>query len=245
MGRSKIVARMRIAGALSSFLSLASSSVIAIFVLSLLPTSSSLSVSELHGKYYEIFHRSGNRNAASHLWASYILDRSTSFTTEEIYNLFGGFCPISGSPVRPSAWSKWGSIPFKKASNTGQSTTGSVSVCCWPCVCDLQEFVKADTLEVDTRDGRTTFDVLVIGDPCVQPQRIPRRAPEVRCVDGRLEGATRSANDHVVIGLMQTGAESYYTADMVDGRCRARKQAGYRSGMGRIFVEVASINPIS
>ena len=53
--------------------------------------------------------------------------RSTSFTTEEIYNLFGGFCPISGSPVRPSAWSKWGSIPFKKASNTGQSTTGSNS----------------------------------------------------------------------------------------------------------------------
>ena len=48
-----------------------------------------------------------------------------------------------------------------------------------------------------------------------------------------------------MIGLMQTGAESYYTADMVDGRCRARKQAGYRSGMGRIFVEVASINPIS
>ena len=89
--------------------------------------------------------------------------RSTSFTTEEIRNLFGGFCPISGSPVRPSAWSKWGSIPFKKASNTAQTITGGVSVCCWPCVCDLQEFVKADTLEVDTRDGRTTFDVLVIG----------------------------------------------------------------------------------
>merc|ERR1712156_1377679 len=189
MGRSKIVARMRIAGALSSFLSLAPCSVIAIFVLSLLPTSSSLSVSELHGKYYEIFHRSGNRNAASHLWASYILDRSTSFATEEIYNLFGGFCPISGSPVRPSAWSKWGRIPFKKASNTGQSTTGSVSVCCWPCVCDLQEFVKAYTLEVETREGRSTLDVLVIGDPCVQPERIPRRAPEVRCVGGRLEGS--------------------------------------------------------
>merc|ERR1712107_564644 len=77
--------------------------------------------------------------------------------SREIHNLFGGFCPISGSPVRPSAWSKWGSIPFKKASNTGQSTTGSVSVCCWPCVCDLQEFVKADTLEVETREGRTTF----------------------------------------------------------------------------------------
>ena len=83
------------------------------------------------------------------------------------------------------------------------------------------------------------------GDPCVQPQRIPRRAPEVRCVDGRLAGATRSAGDHIVIGLVRTGEETYYTAEMVDGRCRARKQSGYRSGMGRIFVEVASINPIS
>merc|ERR1711962_1734232 len=74
------------------------------------------------------------------------------------------------------------------------------------------------------------------------------RAPEVRCVGGRLEGATRSAHDHVVIGVMQTGERgqtTYYKAEMVDGRCRARKQAGYRSGMGRIFVEVASINPIS
>ena len=87
-----------------------------------------------------------------------------------------------------------------------------------------------------------------LGDPCVQPERIPRRAPEVRCVGGRLEGATRSAHDHVVIGVMQTGERgqtTYYKAEMVDGRCRARKQAGYRSGMGRIFVEVASINPIS
>ena len=70
---------MRIAAALSFFLGFAPCSLIAIFVLSLIPTSSSLSVSELHGKYYEIFHRSGNRNAASHLWASYILDRSVRF----------------------------------------------------------------------------------------------------------------------------------------------------------------------
>jgi len=236
---------MRKSISLTDVLSLLPYSVMVILVMmSLIPSSSCLTVSELHGKYNEIFHRSGNRNAASHLWASYILDRSTSLSAEEIRNLFGGFCPISGSPVRASAWSKWGSIPFKKASNTAATTTGSVSVCCWPCVCDLQEFVKADTLEVDTREGRTTLDVLVIGDPCVQSQRIPRRAPEVRCVNGRLEGATRSARDHVVIGLMQTGEQTYYTAEMVDTRCRARKQAGYRSGMGRIFVEVASINPI-
>ena len=44
-----------------------------------------------------------------------------------------------------------------------------MSVCCWPCVCDLQEFVKADTLEVETREGRSTLDVLVIGE-ALSPQ---------------------------------------------------------------------------
>merc|ERR1712079_380653 len=117
----------------------------------------SLTVNELHGKYYQIFSRAHNRNAASHLWASYVLDRSTTFSASEIRELFGGFCPVSGSS----------------------------HVCCWPCVCDLQEFVKADTLEVDTKYGRTTFDVLVIGDPCVHPERIPSRAPEVYCQNGR------------------------------------------------------------
>ena len=36
-------------------------------------------------------------------------------------------------------------------------------------MCDLQEFVKADTLEVETREGRTTLDVLVIGE-ALSPQ---------------------------------------------------------------------------
>ena len=71
--------RMRQAIALPALLTFLPCSVTAIFVqgimMSLIPFSSSLTVSELHGKYHEIFHRSGNRNAASHLWASYILDR--------------------------------------------------------------------------------------------------------------------------------------------------------------------------
>ena len=89
--------------------------------------------------------------------------RSTTFSASEIRELFGGFCPISGSPVRPSSDNLWSNLEFKKSSNPGQTESGSVHVCCWPCVCDLQEFVKTDTLDVDTKNGRTTFDVLVIG----------------------------------------------------------------------------------
>jgi len=208
----------------------------------------SLTVNELHGKYYEIFSRAHNRNAASHLWASYILDRSTSFTESEIMELFGGFCPISGSPVWPTTRNLWQGLQLKKASNPSETESASVHVCCWPCVCDLQEFVKVDTLNIDTKDGRSSFQVFVYGDPCVHPERIPRRAPEVYCQNGRLVGATRSVNDHIVIGMVQSGQRYIYgnnDANQISNRCTRRKNQGYRSGMGRIFVEVASINPIN
>jgi len=89
-----------------------------------------------------------------------------------------------------------------------------------------------------------TFDVLVIGNPCIHPERIPARAPELVCENGELLGAYRSRGGHVVIGMLREPQNTYYNARMIAGRCERRKQEGYRSGMGRIFVEVASINPI-
>ena len=46
-----------------------------LFFVSVVNEIQSLTINELHGKYDEIFARSHNRNAASHLWATYILDR--------------------------------------------------------------------------------------------------------------------------------------------------------------------------
>ena len=42
----------------------------------------------------------------------------------------------------------------------------------------------------------------------MHPERIPRRAPEVYCQNGKLAGATRSTNDHIVIGMLQTEENS-------------------------------------
>ena len=121
-------------------------------------------------------------------------------------------------------------------------------------------------MQVDTRDGKASIDVLVIGeisleklssitltyiigDPCSRSNMIPWQAPEVRCENNQLVGATRSTNGHIVIGLLRTEVDlaqrSYYRAPMLNQRCQGRKQNGYRNGMGRIFVEVASINPIN
>ena len=90
--------------------------------------------------------------------------------------------------------------------------------------------------------------MLFLGDPCVHPEQIPSRAPEVYCQSGRLVGATRSTNDHIVIGMFQNNERYVYgnnQASQISNRCSRRKSQGYRSGMGRIFVEVASINPIN
>ena len=61
---------------------------------------------ELHQRYSEIF-RYGNRNAASHLWTSYILDRASVTPAAQIELLFSGFCAVSGSPVYPSDYKRY------------------------------------------------------------------------------------------------------------------------------------------
>lgn len=36
--------------------------------------------------------------------------------------------------------------------------------CCWPCVCDVQDFVKVDTVAVTTRNGEAKMHFAVIGE---------------------------------------------------------------------------------
>lgn len=65
-----------------------------------------VSIDDMVHDYANIF-QSGNRNAASHRWASWILSRANTLTAEELQTLFTGFCPVSGSPVRPNAYNTY------------------------------------------------------------------------------------------------------------------------------------------
>ena len=85
-------------------------------------------------------------------------------TEAEIYKLFSGFCPISGSPVNPSPSNRWKNLQIKKATNTNEVVTGKVNFCCAPCSCDLEEFVRYDTMKILTKNGMKEFPVLVIGE---------------------------------------------------------------------------------
>ena len=167
------------------------------------------------GEYGNIF-RHGNRNAASHLWATFLLQRAPQMTWERLYYMFTGFCAVSGSPVRPSDYHRYRmTLPLV----TGGDITGFMYYCCWPCVCDTNDFIRVDTLTVTASDGAPRrVHAAVIGDPCRRPEALrepfvqpfygrgettlEREAAEVRCnAAGELIGATLSDNGHVVIQL--------------------------------------------
>lgn len=221
--------------------------------------------SDLHARYGQIFPHH-NRNAASHLWATFLLDRSAQLTTNKLEYFFGSFCPVSGSPVTPGDRGRY-KVPVKDLK--GESKIGLSYMCCAPCQCDLQDFVRTDTKKVRTKSGVRTYNMLVIGDPCKhkdmmakswtdafsgQPTSLKRSAPELNCTGtgGTLGGATLSDNGHVIIGMHIALNSTAPTAHVNDATskvyrdyCTRRAAAGYSSGMGMIFRKVAMITPIA
>ena len=173
-------------------------------------------VRDLHREYQNIF-RYGNRNAASHRWATFLLERSGSMSAEKLTRMFTGFCAVSGSPITPSDYNRY-QLELDSVAAPGERVSGFMHYCCWPCVCDTQDFIKVDTKTVTLRGGESRqFHFAVIGNPCddpaalrrpfVQPfdgrsTTLARDAAEVRCnPDGSLEGATLSDHGYPIINM--------------------------------------------
>merc|ERR1719261_863824 len=168
-------------------------------------------------------------------------------TLKKLRQMFSGFCSISGSPVRPNDHTRY-LMTLDTVLSAQQ--TGHVYFCCWPCVCDTQDFLKVDTRSVTVRGGGThTLQFLVIGNPCAEASRIPWEAPEVTCsANGELEGATLSDNGFVIVSMFfpeEVGRKSATSEARFAPHCEQRKQMDYNSGMGEIFRKVAAINPIT
>lgn len=198
---------------------------------------------ELFDLYNEIFPH-GNRNAASHRWANFVLEEATDLTVAEIEYLFGSFCPVSGSPISANRPGKSWELTLPDLQ--GEDLTGVVNFCCEPCVCDTEDMIKVDPTEVQTAEGPHTFNFLVIGDPCVDPSRIAREAPDVTCenADGSLDHAQLSANGGVIIGmLLPLGAPAKSEAEAKE-YCSFRAENEYQGGMGQIFRNIAAIQPL-
>jgi len=193
-------------------------------------TSDHATVQDLHREYNNIFLH-GNRNAASHRWATFLLDRSHQMSEATITMFFTAFCAVSGSPVRPSDYNRY---RLTLPNLGGGFSIGYMHYCCWPCVCDTQDFIRIDTKTITLATGKQhTFHFAVIGNPCDDPEQlqIPFMQPfdrrqtsiadsarEIRCVeDGTLEGATLSDHGYVIINMFFDSQEFDADQTVVDG----------------------------
>ena len=77
---------------------------------------------------------------------------------------FSGFCAVSGSPVRPNDYNRY-LLTLPLVSGEGERT-GAMHYCCWPCVCDSQDFIRVDTLTIPTNHGPRQYHFAVVGNPC-------------------------------------------------------------------------------
>merc|ERR1711988_1705620 len=155
------------------------------------------SVRDLWREYSNIF-QYGNRNAASHLWSAFLMKHAATMPAERFVSLSGGYCAVSGSPVTPMVQTRY---RMRLQNVTGGWESGVVYYCCWPCVCDTQDFIKIDTKTVQTADGPRKYRFMVIGNPCEHPEHIPDEAPEVRCEGLELLGAPMSDNGYVILAM--------------------------------------------
>merc|ERR1712153_40919 len=198
-------------------------------------------VQHLWKEYGNIF-RHGNRNAASHLWSAFLMEHAATMTPERFVKLSGGYCAVSGSPVTPQEGTRY---RMRLQNVTGGTEIGFTYYCCWPCVCDTQDFIKIDTKTITTSAGPRQYRFMVIGNPCLKKDKIPYEAPEVRCDGERLIEAPMSDHGYVIIAMFFDDDGSRANEESIfKQHCEERARMGYNSGMGEIFRQVAGISPI-
>lgn len=187
------------------------------------------------------------------------MDRAPFMPAKRFESLSGGYCAVSGSPTTPMDQTRY-QMRLDRVDGSGKQK-GFMYYCCWPCVCDTQDFIRVDTKTIVTADGPREYSFAVIGNPCDKPSElhkpfvqpfdgrsttIAQAAAEVRCgPGGRLEGATMSDNGYVIISLFFTSSPGDAADESeFEQMCADRKAMGYNSGMGEIFRRVAAISPI-
>jgi len=186
------------------------------------PTWGGTTPRDLHREYNNIF-RHGNRNAASHLWSTFLFDRAPQMTSKRFEDLSAGYCAVSGSPVTPGDYTRY-LLRLPSVEGGGKTVQGFMYYCCWPCVCDTQDFIRVDTANVTLAGGEVRrYHVAVLGNACenqealnkpfMQPfghgmTTLAQSASEVRCgADGSLLGATLSDHGYPIISIFFDAVE--------------------------------------
>jgi len=110
-------------------------------------------------------------------------------------------------------------------------------------VCDTQDYIRVDTKTITTSEGPKKYHFTVLGNPCDRAYKLnepfvqsfgmgkstlAQEAPDVRCVDGKLQGATLSDNGYVIINMffdLPNSDELSRAGDEVQNEARRQHEA--------------------
>lgn len=214
----------------------------------------------VNNHYHNIFPNNANRNAAGFAFFKYILDHLAN--NEESFDLYNSFyCAVSGSIVQPHPYN-FNIIKVKD--QQGQCVIGKYYRCCTPCICDIMKYTEVCDVDIEIPKNSKQFytkRLLVIGDPCIDPAKLP---PEVdknifQCNNQLLLNGYRVDSQNkltdgpgkLVIGVLYPISESQNTTNQIEHSlsiCQERlntEPENLKYGMGDIFVKLSMINNIN
>ena len=194
-----------------------------------------------------------NRNAGGVQFYHYIHDHKHLLTKElfMLYNTF--YCGVSGSPVDPNRGNTYDIIEVSNHDNT-KKYVGKYYRCCWPCLCDVMKYAKAEKFIVDLKDGPHEHIVLVIDDPCYKEDKIPKEVSSFTCENDVTLNGIRSNSGRLIFAILheyteygdedEYSDEHYTKLENVNNKCRERMDTDVddlMGGMGDIFAKLATI----
>ena len=183
-----------------------------------------------------------NRNSGGPQFFQWIHENAAS--EQEFDEMNKLYCGVSGSVVRPRA-----PITNVKVKNlNGEQVCGEYYKCCWPCVCDVEKYARAERLTFDLpkADQTITRTALTIPDPCAFPKSMPREVDAFQCVDGKTKNAIQASEGRIVMAMLHGDGTCRPQEPEITRRCDDRKKLSScdletRGGMGDIFAKLACV----
>lgn len=176
-----------------------------------------------------------NRNAGGAQFFHWIL--ANAETPERFWLLNRSYCAVSGSLVDPK--SDPHVVHVRQQADESRRKSGLLWKCCWPCVCDIEEFATTEPFYVERLE--ITVDVLTISDPCDRLAAFPQEVTSWSCTNH-----VKASSGRAIVGVLHPleGRES--VSQSSNQALCAERRASYPSpqgGMGDIFVRLAVAEP--
>ena len=147
-----------------------------------------------------------NRNAGGVQFYHHIHNHK-HLLNKELFMLYNThYCGVSGSPVNPKRGKTYDIIEVSNNDNT-KKYVGKYYRCCWPCLCDVMKYAKAEKNIVELSDGPHEHVVLVIDDPCYKEHEIPDEVSSFTCENDITLNGIRSNSGKLIFAVLHEHTE--------------------------------------